>query len=105
MNVFDGLSQGGVCCVDVLSLGIDEGGLCGEGSFKLIDSISKIIFGSRVGVLYFFQLVGLYRVGFLEVGNLFLKDGNLGCVLGSPGGIGVDEGGHFIYFGVQDIFK
>ena len=59
LDVFNGFSQGGACCVDVQSLGINEGSLGGEGSFKLIDFTSKIFFCSLVGDLHFFQLAGL----------------------------------------------
>ena len=58
MNVFDGFCQGGVRCVYVLSLGIDESGLGGKGGFELVDSV-EMVFRSPVGDLEFFQLAGL----------------------------------------------
>ena len=84
MNVLDSFCQGGVRCSQILSLGINEGSLGGEGGFKFVDSVCEKIFRLPVGGSDFFQLVRLQGFCFLEAGNLFLKAGNLGCVLSNP---------------------
>ena len=53
----------------------------------------------------FFHLAGLEGFGFLKAGNLFLEGGNLVCVFICLGGVGLNEGGHFINLGVEEFLE